>query len=42
MNWPVDEIPDRHFTPRRTPLAQDIQLPPHREGGEELDDLLFR
>lgn len=41
VNWPVDETPDRHQTPRRTPLFQDTQLPPqrgHREG-EELDDL---
>ena len=41
MNWPVDEIPDRLHTPRRTPLAQDTQLPPQRahQDGEELDNL---
>ena len=39
MNWPVDETLDR--TPRRTPLAQNTQLPlqlPHHEG-EELENL---
>lgn len=42
LNWPVDEPIDRRHTFKRTPLAQDTQLPLHRtqQDGEELEDLL--
>lgn len=41
MNWPADETADRLSTPKRTPLAQNTQLPPQRgyQDGEELDNL---